>query len=110
MFSFARHSKSKISNWWWTVDKVNFSLAMFLIFIGAMLVLSASPSAAHRDRIPDDFVFIKKQIVFICAGLVLLIGVSMQNQTSKFNPASSTFCCIAHKICQNNSGKSTEKS
>ena len=47
MFSFARHSKSKISNWWWTVDKVSFSLAVFLIFIGAMLVLSASPSAAR---------------------------------------------------------------
>ena len=55
MFSFARHSKSKISNWWWTVDKVSFSLAVFLIFIGAMLVLSASPSAAHRDRLADDF-------------------------------------------------------
>ena len=79
MFSFARHSKSKISNWWWTVDKVNFSLVLFLIFIGTMLVLSASPSAAHRDRIADEFVFIKKQMVFICAGLVLLIGLSMQS-------------------------------
>ena len=79
MFSFARHSKSKISNWWWTVDKVSFSLAVFLIFIGAMLVLSASPSAAHRDRLADDFAFIKKQGVFIFMGLVLMIGVSMQS-------------------------------
>lgn len=79
MFSFARHSKSKISNWWWTVDKVNFSVTLFLIFIGAMLVLSASPSAAHRDRLADDFAFIKKQSVFICAGLVLLLGISMQS-------------------------------
>lgn len=79
MFSFARHSKSKISNWWWTVDKVNFSLVLFLIFIGAMLVLSASPSAAHRDRLADDFSFIKKQSVFICAGLTLMIGISMQS-------------------------------
>ena len=61
MFSFARHSKSKISNWWWTVDKVTFSLTVFLIFIGAMLVLSASPSAANRDHLADDFAFIKKQ-------------------------------------------------
>ena len=79
MFSFARHSKSKISNWWWTVDKVSFSLAVFLIFIGAMLVLSASPSAAHRDRLAGDFAFIKKQGVFIFMGLVLMIGVSMQS-------------------------------
>ena len=74
-----RHSKSKISNWWWTVDKVNFSLALFLIFIGVMLVLSASPSAAHRDRLVDEFAFVKKQGVFILAGIGLMIGVSMQN-------------------------------
>ena len=74
-----RHSKSKISNWWWTVDKVNFSLALFLIFIGVMLVLSASPSAAHRDRLVDEFSFVKKQGVFILVGIGLMIGVSMQN-------------------------------
>ncbi len=79
MFSFARHSKSKISNWWWTVDKVTFSLVIFLIFIGAMLVLSASPSAARRDGLADSYAFIKKQGVFICMGLVLMIGVSMQS-------------------------------
>jgi len=79
MFSFARHSKSRISNWWWTVDKISFSLAMLLIFIGAMLVLSASPSAAHRDRLADDFAFIKKQTVFISVGVVLMIGLSMQS-------------------------------
>lgn len=79
MLSFARHSKSKISSWWWTVDKPSFVLALFLIFIGAMLVLSASPSAAHRDRLADDFAFIKKQSVFIFAGLMLMVGVSMQS-------------------------------
>jgi len=79
MVSFARHSKSKISNWWWTVDKLTFVLTIILIFIGAMLVLSASPSAAHRDRQPDEFAFIKKQGVFIFSGIVLLVGISMQS-------------------------------
>ncbi len=74
-----RHSKSKIANWWWTVDKVNFSVAVFLIFVGIMLVLSASPSAAHRDRLMDEFSFIKKQGVFIFVGVMLMIGISMQS-------------------------------
>ena len=100
MFSFARHSKSKISNWWWTVDKVNFSLAMFLIFIGAMLVLSASPSAAHRDRIADEFVFIKKQMVFVCAGLVLLIGISMQSLRTIRRLAILGFFCAFATFCR----------
>ena len=67
------------------MDKVSFSLAVFLIFIGAMLVLSASPSAAHRDRLADDFAFIKKQGVFIFMGLVLMIGVSMNKKKKKQN-------------------------
>ena len=74
-----RHSRSKIANWWWTVDKVNFSLALFLIFVGVMLVLSASPSAAHRDRLVDEFSFVKKQGVFIFAGIMLMVGISMQS-------------------------------
>lgn len=74
-----RHNRGKIANWWWTVDKVNFSVAMFLIFVGVMLVLSASPSAAHRDRLVDEFSFVKKQGVFILVGIITMIGVSMQN-------------------------------
>lgn len=79
MFVLARHSKSKIANWWWTVDKVTFVLTLILILIGFMLVSSASPSAAHRDRLTDEFSFIKKQGVFICMGLVFLVGISMQS-------------------------------
>ena len=79
MFMLARHSKSKIANWWWTVDKVSFVLTLILILIGFMLVSSASPSAAHRDRLQDEFAFIKKQGVFICVGLVFLVTISMQS-------------------------------
>ncbi|MBR5599286.1 MAG: cell division protein FtsW [Alphaproteobacteria bacterium] len=79
MTFLTRHNKGRIANWWWTVDKINFSLAMFLIFVGIMLVLSASPSAAHRDRLVDEFSFVKKQGVFICMGIVLMIGISMQS-------------------------------
>ena len=88
-----RHSKSKISNWWWTVDKVNFMLAIFLIFVGVMLVLSASPSAAHRDRLVDEFSFVKKQGVFIFAGLLMMVGVSMQSMRTIRRLAVLGFLC-----------------
>ncbi len=88
-----RHSKSKISNWWWTVDKVNFSLSIFLIFIGVMLVLSASPSAAHRDRLVDEFSFVKKQGIFICVGIMLMIGISMQSMRTIRRLAILGFLC-----------------
>ena len=94
-----RHSKSKIANWWWTVDKINFSLAIFLIFVGVMLVLSASPSAAHRDRLVDEFSFVKKQGVFICVGITLMIGVSMQSLRTIRRLAVFGFLCAFVGVC-----------
>ena len=64
MFAFSRLSRSRLANWWWTVDKVTLSLTLVLIFIGAFLVFSASPSVARRIGF-DDYHFIKRQIVFI---------------------------------------------
>jgi cell division protein FtsW len=99
MVSLARHSRNKIANWWWTVDKISFSLTIFLIFIGLMLVLSASPSAAHRDRLLDEFAFVKKQAVFIVVGLGILIGVSMQGLRNIRRLAVLGFLCAFVGVC-----------
>ena len=77
MFAFSRLSKSRIANWWWTVDKVTLSLVLILIFIGAFLVFSASPSVARRIGYAD-YHFIKRQIVFILVSLVIIVALSMQ--------------------------------
>lgn len=77
MFTVSRLSKSRLANWWWTVDKVTLTLVFVLIFIGAFLVFSASPSVARRIGFAD-YHFIKRQIVFIFVSLALIITLSMQ--------------------------------
>ncbi len=76
MALFSRLSKSRLANWWWTVDKITLSLLMLVIFIGAFLVFSASPSVARTNNFAD-YHFIKKQIVFIIGALVILFSTSM---------------------------------
>ncbi len=76
MALFSRLSKSRLANWWWTVDKITLSLLMLVIFIGAFLVFSASPSVARTNNFADYY-FIKKQIVFIIGALVILFSTSM---------------------------------
>lgn len=76
MALFSRLSKSRLANWWWTVDKITLSLLMLVIFIGAFLVFSASPSVARTNNFAD-YHFIKKQIVFIVGALVILFSTSM---------------------------------
>ena len=76
MARFSRLSRSRLANWWWTVDKLTLALVMLIIFIGAFLVFSASPAVARTNNF-SDYHFIKKQIVFICGALVILLSTSM---------------------------------
>ena len=77
MFAFSRISRSRMANWWWTVDKVTLSLTLVLIFIGAFLVFSASPSVARRIGF-DDYHFIKRQLLFIFVSLFIIFFLSIQ--------------------------------
>lgn len=77
MFAFSRLSKSRLANWWWTVDKVTLSLTLVLIFIGAFLVFSASPSVARRIGFAD-YHFIKRQLLFIFISLFIIFALSIQ--------------------------------
>ncbi len=81
MTLFSRINTSKLSNWWWTVDKLTLSLVLLIIFIGAFLVFSASPAVARTNNFAD-YHFIKKQIVFIVGALIILFSTSMMRLTN----------------------------
>ena len=73
----SRINRSRLANWWWTVDKVSLSLILVLTFIGAFLVFSASPSVARTIGFAD-YHFIKRQIVFIFIALGIIFTLSLQ--------------------------------
>ncbi len=75
MVAFSRLSRSRLANWWWTVDKLTLALLLVITFIGAFLVFSASPSVARTNNF-SDYHFIKKQIVFIFGAIAILFSVS----------------------------------
>ncbi len=77
MFRISRINRSRLANWWWTVDKVSLSLILVLTFIGAFLVFSASPSVARTIGFAD-YHFIKRQIVFIFIALGIVFTLSLQ--------------------------------
>ena len=75
MFSFARHSKSKISNWWWTVDRPLLFALFALILAGVFLTFSASPGVAERIGV-DMYYFIKRQLFFLVPATGLMLFMS----------------------------------
>lgn len=78
MISFSRNSRSLISNWWWTVDKVLLGLVTVLIVFGIFLNFSASPSVANRIG-AGTFHFVKRQLFFIPIAYGLMLFLSLQN-------------------------------
>ncbi len=81
MFAISRLNKSRLSNWWWTVDKVTLGMTLVLIFIGAFLVFSASPPVArtliNKGLGISEYHFIKRQIAFILISLGGMLFLSM---------------------------------
>ncbi|MEQ1890041.1 MAG: putative lipid II flippase FtsW [Alphaproteobacteria bacterium] len=76
MSSFARTDTSILGQWWWTVDRWIMGAIGALIIIGTLLTLAASPPVAERINM-DSYFFVKKHLMMLPLGLVLLFGMSM---------------------------------
>ncbi len=76
MSSFARTDTSILGQWWWTVDRWIMGAIGVLIVVGTLLTLAASPPVAERINM-DSYFFVKKHLMMLPLGLILLFGVSM---------------------------------
>lgn len=79
--ALSRNNKSMLGRWFWTIDKPLLAMVLLLIGLGVIAVAAASPAAAHRYsgenlRIGDLY-YLKRQILWVMAGVPLMLGVSM---------------------------------
>jgi cell division protein FtsW len=78
---FSRGDRSRLGRWFWTIDKLLLTLVFALIGCGVIAVAAASPAAAQRlsgaNFKYDDLFFLKRQILWVLAGLPIMLGVSM---------------------------------
>ena len=75
---FARTDNSKLGRWWWTVDRWNLAAIFFLIGIGFLLTMAASPSVAQRIHL-ESFYFVKRHALYMIPVAFILISVSLLN-------------------------------
>lgn len=77
----SRGDRTSLGRWFWTVDKLLLLFVLVLIGIGIIAVAAASPAGAHRlsgaSKTFDAFYFLKRQVMWVIAGLPVLLGVSM---------------------------------
>ena len=81
MTAFSRNDRTIAGRWFWTIDKVLLSMVLLLVGCGIVAVAAASPAAAHRysggSIHVDELHYFKRQIMWVLAGVPLMLGVSM---------------------------------
>ena len=74
---FSRTDKSLVGKWWWTIDRWNLTAILLLMFIGSILIFSASPSMALRLENISSYHFITKHLTFLLISVCILFCSSI---------------------------------
>src|SRR5947199_5821413 len=71
----SREQRDPLSEWWWTVDRLQLGAILALVLGGIILSLAASPPVASRIGL-DPFHFFNRHVLFLLPSFIVLIGVS----------------------------------
>ena len=72
----SRADRSRLTEWWFTVDHALLAAILVLMAAGLVLSLAASPAVALKKGLPM-FHFVERQLVFSLVGLALMLAVSL---------------------------------
>src|SRR5881227_3287026 len=70
----SREQRDPLSEWWWTVDRLQLGAILALVLGGVILSLAASPPVATRIGL-DPFHFFNRHVLFLLPSFIVLIGV-----------------------------------
>jgi cell division protein FtsW len=71
----SREQRNPLSDWWWTVDRLQLAAIIALILAGVILSLAASPPVATRIGL-DPFHFFNRHVLFLLPAFIVMIAVS----------------------------------
>jgi len=71
----SREQRNPLSDWWWTVDRLQLAAIIALILAGVILSLAASPPVATRIGL-DPFHFFNRHVLFLLPSFIVMIAVS----------------------------------
>jgi len=72
-----RSDTSVLGRWWWGVDRWTLVALMSLVFIGYVMMLSASPAVAERIGAASRYAFILRQVLWSSIAVAAMVATSM---------------------------------
>src|SRR6195952_5216936 len=71
----SREQRTPLSEWWWTVARLQLAAIVALMLAGVILSLAASPPVATRIGL-DPFHFFNRHVLFLLPSMIVIIGGS----------------------------------
>src|SRR6478752_7851986 len=71
----SREQRTPLSEWWWTIDRLQLAAIIALMLAGVILSLAASPPVATRIGL-DPFHFFNRHVLFLLPSFIVMIAVS----------------------------------
>jgi cell division protein FtsW len=72
----SRADRSRVADWWFTVDHVLVGAILALVAAGLILSLAASPAVAIRKGLPTYY-FVERHLFFSAVGVLVMLTVSL---------------------------------
>jgi len=72
----SRADRSRVADWWFTVDHVLVGAILALVAAGLILSLAASPAVAIRKGLPTYY-FVERHLFFSALGVLIMLTVSL---------------------------------
>lgn len=76
--SLSRADRSLLTQWWFTVDRMQLTAISVLLVTGLVISLAASPSVALNKELPA-FYFVQRHAIFAIIGATLILALSLQS-------------------------------
>ncbi len=73
---FSRADRSRLAEWWFTVDHVLLYAILIVVATGLVLSIAASPAVALKKGFPAYY-FVERHVVFSGIGMGLMLAVSL---------------------------------
>jgi cell division protein FtsW len=72
----SRADRSRLAEWWFTVDHVLLSSILVIVAAGTVLSLAASPAVAEKKGLAEYY-FVERHVLFSLAGVLIMTAVSL---------------------------------
>jgi cell division protein FtsW len=72
----SRADRSRVADWWFTVDHVLVGAILAIVGAGVVLSLAASPAVAIKKGLPTYY-FVERHLVFSAAGVLVMLAISL---------------------------------